>query len=100
MKISLRDYKKTLILIALLLIALLSGLLHLPIFPGVDFVFGSIVTIMVIMSYGFRWGIAAALLSSIYTVVLWQQPYALIIFTIEAVVVGFIYKKPKETSSS
>lgn len=68
----------------------------MQILPGVDFVFGSIVTIIIIMSFGPFWGTAAATLSGIYTIVLWQHPYALLIFVIEAIIIGTAYVKTKK----
>lgn len=90
------NIKKLITLLILLVSSALSGFLHLPIIPGIDFFWGSIVTVVIILTFGPWWGIAGAILSSIYTIFLWSHPFALIIFVIEAAVIGFIYEKTKK----
>ena len=56
---------------------------------GVDFLFGSIAVLIAVSLYGIWWGAFCALIASSYTIILWQHPYALIIFVGEALFVGW-----------
>ncbi|RMF88781.1 MAG: response regulator [Nitrospinota bacterium] len=80
------------ILFLLLVAGVVGNYLHLPLFFGVDFLFGSIAVLIVVRLYGLGWGILAALLAGSYTYLLWQHPYALIIFTAEAGCVGLLLR--------
>lgn len=62
---------------------------------GVDFLFGSIAVLIVISLYGIWWGTIASLIASSYTIVLWQHPYALIIFVCEALFVAVRMRRRK-----
>ena len=56
---------------------------------GVDFLFGSIAILIIVSLYGIWWGAFSSLITSTYTIILWQHPYALIIFICEALFVGW-----------
>ena len=87
--------KKQFVIILLILTSFVSNLFPLPLFFGVDFLFGSVFVIIAIHHIGCRAGIIVALLSSAYTITLWGHPYAFIIFLSEAIIVGYLYKKFK-----
>ena len=70
----------SLLLLFLILAGYAGNYLSYPFSFGVDFLFGSIATVIVIGLYGFWWGALASLIASFYTIILWQHPYALIIF--------------------
>ncbi|MEA5420459.1 response regulator [Spirulina sp. CCNP1310] len=57
-------------------------------FFGVDFIFGEIAVFIVISRYGLFWGTVAGLVAGSCTYFLWNHPYAIIIFTVEAIFVG------------
>ncbi len=63
--------------------------LSFPFGFGVDFLFGSIAVLIVVSLYGIWWGTIASLIAGSYTITLWQHPYALIIFTCEALFVAW-----------
>ena len=63
---------------------------------GVDFLFGSIAVVIVLSLYGIWWGTLASLVASSYTIILWQHPYALIIFVCEALFIGSRLRKGKQ----
>ena len=63
---------------------------------GVDFLFGSIAVVIVLSLYGIWWGTLASLIASSYTIVLWQHPYASIIFVCEALFLGWRLRKRKQ----
>ncbi|WP_124976349.1 ATP-binding protein, partial [Aphanothece sacrum] len=80
--------------LGLLLIAgLLGNYFKLPLFFNIDFLFGSIATLMVVKGYGIFWGTLAALISSSITYFLWDHPYGIILFTVEAIFVGILLRR-------
>lgn len=77
-----------------LLIGLVGGvlglglnLLKLELFFNVDFLFGSIISMVVLQCFGGLAGITAALVASAATLLHWHHPWALLIFTAEALCV-------------
>lgn len=58
-----------------------------------DFIFGSVAGMAAVALLGIRWGVLVAALSSLYTLVLWGHPYAVIIFTAETALVGYFYNR-------
>ncbi|WP_158260747.1 ATP-binding protein [Pleurocapsa sp. CCALA 161] len=64
---------------------------------GIDFLFGSIAVLIVVRLYGIWWGTLASLIASSYTIILWQHPYALIIFVCEALFVGGRIRQGKKS---
>jgi PAS domain S-box-containing protein len=80
-------------------IALLAGAgflgnyFSLPLFFGVDFLFGSIAVLITACYFGWGWGGLVGLVASSYTYVLWHHPYAAIILVIEALFVGFLCQR-------
>ncbi|MBR8827856.1 MAG: response regulator [Gomphosphaeria aponina SAG 52.96 = DSM 107014] len=77
------------LLILLIVAAYLGNVFKFELFFGVDFLFGSIAVWLVVNFYGVFWGTIAALIASSYTYVIWTHPYAMIIFTLEALFVGW-----------
>lgn len=71
----------------LLLLLTLAGLLgnywSWSLFLGVDFLFGSIASLLIGYLYGLVPATLAALVVSSYTYVLWSHPYAIVIFVLE-----------------
>ncbi|MCP2728705.1 response regulator [Symplocastrum sp. BBK-W-15] len=68
----------------------LGNYFSLPLFFGVDFLFGSIAVLMVVYFYGQLWGTLAAIIVSSYTYILWNHPYAIVIFTCESLFVSYL----------
>ena len=64
---------------------------------GVDFLFGSIAVLIIVGLYNVWWGGLASLIASSYTIILWQHPYALIIFVCEALFVGWRIRRGKRS---
>ena len=75
-----------------------ANVLNLELHFGVNFIFGSIFTMIVIRYYGVTLGVICAIIVSIYTVKLWGHPYAIIIFSIEALFVGYFAHKNKRSN--
>lgn len=71
----------------------LTNSLALPIGFGVAFVFGSIFSIIALRCLGLYWGVAVTLLVSSSTLVLWNHPYAMVIFSLEGLWVGLALRR-------
>ena len=80
-------------LLALLLLGVIGNFAHLPLFFGVDFIFGSVATLIAARLLGFWPAIFVALIASLYTFFLWGHPYALIIFLMEAAWVSLLVQR-------
>lgn len=80
--------------LVLLLIAGVAGnRFSAPLFLGVDFLFGSIFTLILVARYGTAVGVVAAVVISSYTYFLWNHPWAILIFACEALVVGLLHHR-------
>lgn len=60
-------------------------------FFSLDFLFGSIFSVLAILFFGTR-GIFVGFTASLYTYVLWNHPYAIIVFTCEAIFLAVFRK--------
>ncbi len=89
--------KEVTLLFFLTLIAYIGNSFSLPLFFGIDLIFGGIAVWLVVLLYGSSWGSLVALLASLYTIQLWGHPWAVIIFTLEALLVGLMRRRyPKQ----
>ncbi len=77
----------------LVLLGYLGNYFPLPLFFGVDFIFGSIFALLIIYYYGLFWGSLGAVLIASYTLVLWKHPYAMVALIGEALFVGWRRRK-------
>jgi len=80
-------------LVLLTALGVLGNLAHLSITFSVDFIFGSVFTLLVAVLAGPRAGLMAALAASSYTWILWNHPYAIVIFTAETLWVGLAFRR-------
>ncbi|GAM09358.1 blue-light-activated protein [Geobacter sp. OR-1] len=67
-----------------------------PLFLNIDFLFGSFFVMSALLRYGIGAGVVASLLASSCTWLMWKHPYAIIIFTLETVIVGILNSKRKK----
>jgi signal transduction histidine kinase/DNA-binding response OmpR family regulator/HAMP domain-containing protein len=67
----------------------------LPLFWGVNFLFGSIATLLVVACYGPYGGVIAASLAGMVPYVLWSDPFPLILGVGEALVVGLFLHRTR-----
>ena len=81
------------LLIILALLGLLGNYLSLPLFFGVDFIFGSISVLIAVRLLGTNAAVITALITGSYTYYLWGHPYALAIFTAEAIIVSILIQR-------
>lgn len=87
-----RNYSVPLLL-ALIVAGLAGNYFKYPIFLNIDFLFGSIFAMLALQFFGLGRGILAAAAISLYTYVLWNHPYAIIILTSEVAVVGWLIRR-------
>ncbi|MCF7984574.1 MAG: PAS domain S-box protein, partial [Thiohalocapsa sp.] len=80
---------QTVALTALLALAALAGnYFHLSLFFGVGLLLGPIAVYLAVIWLGLAPGLIVALVGGAYTIVLWDHPYALLIFLAEAAFVA------------
>ena len=90
--LSLTGRQKALATLALALLAVVGNLLHLPLLFGLDFIFGSIAVMLAVLLLGTLPAVLVAIAGGAYTLLLWGVPYPMLIFVIEALVVGLLYR--------
>ncbi|MFX3624951.1 MAG: EAL domain-containing protein [Ectobacillus sp.] len=83
------------VLIFLIALACLGTYYNITLFFSVDFLFGTIFTFLITRIYGGRWGIASVTLSGSLTFLLWNHPYAVVIFAGELLFVSELYSAKK-----
>ncbi|MBR8831795.1 MAG: Sensor histidine kinase RcsC [Chroococcopsis gigantea SAG 12.99] len=88
---------KWILLAVLTIAAYLGNYFCLPLFFGVDFLFGNIFALIVVYLYGPFFGLLVALLSSSYTYFLWGHGYGAIIMTLEVLCVGLLAVRLKRS---
>lgn len=79
--------------VALALLGILGNIASLPLFFGVEFIFGSIAALIAVRQIGIYAGVFVALIAGAYTYTIWGHPYAMIIFTLEALFVGVLIQR-------
>ncbi len=77
--------KKVIAILLLSALGLLGNIFTLPIGFSVNFLFGSIFVIISCYFLGMGAGIITSLITSSYTYILWNHPYAILIFTAEII---------------
>lgn len=83
-------------LILLIIAGWLGNYFRWSFFFHLDFLFGTIAVWLVLGLYGRRWCIPAVILASSYTYFLWKHPYAIIIFTCEALFVSWLFRRSRQ----
>ncbi len=92
---ALRSVRSLAFFLLLVVTGCLGNIAHLPLFFGVDFLFGSIAVMLILQWFPPVCGVIAAAIVSSYTYALWGHPYAIIIFTAEAVFVAWRARRGK-----
>ncbi|MDD2856880.1 MAG: hypothetical protein PHU01_15280, partial [Desulfuromonadaceae bacterium] len=69
------------------------NLFKLELYFNVDFLFGSILTMFAIMRFGLTTGIVAAFIAALCTWYHWGQPWAVVIFTVEAIFTALLIRR-------
>ena len=84
------NVNEALFLFALTMIGLVGNHLNIELFFGVNFLFGSVATMLAVRASGTLWGTFVGIIIGSYSFVLWGHHYATIIFGLEAFFVGFV----------
>ncbi len=71
----------------------LLNLRPIPLSPGTDLLFGVVPSLLAAIALGAAPGALAAAIASSRTLVLWNHPWAWLIFTLEALVVGILARR-------
>lgn len=66
-----------------------------PLFYGIDFLFGSIFSILILARFGSITAIVSTLFISSYTLMLWNHPYSILIFMLEIIFVSLLWRQCK-----
>ncbi len=66
-----------------------------PIFFSIDFLFGSIFSMLALQLLGARAGVISALLAACVTYFVWNHPYAILILTLEAGTVAWLQSRKR-----
>ncbi|HEY0025815.1 MAG TPA: ATP-binding protein [Longimicrobium sp.] len=74
---------------------LLLNLLPLPLSPGTDLIFGGVAYLLAAVALGPWHGLVAAGIASVRTLWLWNHPYAVLIFCMEALFVGYLARRER-----
>lgn len=85
--------RNVLLFLALVACGVAGNYFKFTIFFNVDFIFGSVFALIVLLKFGLRPGVIAAAIISSVTWVLWSHPYAIIIMTAEVAVVGVLIRR-------
>ncbi|HEC83896.1 MAG: hybrid sensor histidine kinase/response regulator [Candidatus Parabeggiatoa sp. nov. 2] len=96
MSLIFHNFRSVLGLAILIAAGLVGNYYNVPLFFGVNFLFGSIAVLIVVHLYKTHWGTLAAAIVGSYTMILWGHPYAVIIFTLEAFFVGWWLRRQKQ----
>ncbi|MBK1620281.1 hypothetical protein CKO42_17905 [Lamprobacter modestohalophilus] len=86
--LSLMPWRRFGLLLGLLALAVVGNHYNLSLFFGVHIIFGSVAVWLALAWLGLPAALLVATASGLYTYVLWDHPYAILIFFAEALVVG------------
>lgn len=75
-----------------------ANAIRLPLFLEVDFIFGSVFAMLVLLKYGLWRGVLSAAIIASYTWFLWDHPFAILIFTMEVLLVGLMIRWRRDRS--
>lgn len=84
---------KAMATLVFVLLAFSGNMLNLPLFFGVHFIFGSVAVMLAVKLLGLWPAVCVAVAGGAYTWVLWGHPYAMLTFTLEALVVSLLYRR-------
>ncbi len=87
-----QHWLRVLLYFLLCALALTGNVVSVSFFFGIDLIFGSIFVFLILGYFGFLAAIPASLIAASYTFVLWNHPYAIIIFFAEFLFVGFFFQ--------
>lgn len=78
-------------LLALIIMGMVGNMLQVSVLFNVYFVFGSVAVMLAVAWLGLPSAIIVGAFSGIYTYFIWENPVTILVFCLEAIVVGWIY---------
>ena len=87
------SFARTLGWIALVVAGLAGNHFKFSLFLNIDFLFGSVFSMLALQYFGIGRGVLAGALIAAYTLLLWRHPYAIVIMTAEVAVVGWLTQR-------
>ena len=75
------------------LLALIGNWLSLPLFFGIDLIFGSVAVMLAAAWLGIWAAGLVAVVGALYTIMLWGQPYSIPAFVLEGLLVAWLYHR-------
>lgn len=85
--------KKITMFIILLFLGVSGNYFKIQLFMGADLVFGTIFVLIMLKFYGLRWAVTGSLITSSYTYRLWNNPYGILLYTLEILFIGLMQKR-------
>lgn len=85
--------KKIFAVVVLGLLALAGNMFNMSLLFGLHFIFGSVAAMLAVKLLGLWSAVVVAAVGGAYTWGLWGHPYAMVIFSLEAAVVGYLYRR-------
>lgn len=82
------SWHSSLVLAFLLVAGFFGNLLHLHLFIGTGFIFGSVAALLVLRLFGLPWGFLAGVAGAIYPFLEASHPYSALLLAVEPVLVG------------
>lgn len=82
-----------LVTLGLAVLAVLGNLATIPLAFGVSFIFGSVFAMLAVVLLGPLPAMLVGCAGGLVTWVLWSHPYALVIMTLEPLVVGYLHRR-------
>ncbi len=87
--------RKITIIIMLIILSIGGNLFDIPLFLGLGFQLGSIPILIILYTYGLKYGVIAAIISNIYKVILLGHPFRLAVYVLETIFIGLFLKRKK-----
>ncbi len=81
--------------IVLIIIGCIGNYFSIPLYAPIHFGFGSIISFVILKSYGVTYGIVGSILINVFSNEVLQQPYG-IIFIVETIIIGLFARYRKE----
>lgn len=79
-------------------VAIAFNYLRLPLFFGIEFLFGSVVAVLALVLLGARAGIAVGIIAAAVTFFAWGHPYAWLIFSLEIIWLSWRWREDKNAN--
>jgi len=90
-------FKAAAVYLLLIITGICANIFGITLSFGLVFIFGSVIVLVIVYTYGTIWGVLAAAIINGYTYVLWHSNFDILLYTIEAIFVGLLYYRKKKS---